>query len=154
MSAILNNFIDQLNDVIPMSTKERNTVASIVETTEITHLMYERLCQLFITNPNFVNGNYDAHIAKSLAQLNLHAKSLANNPKLSGVTKEQDVKLEDYLAELEQQVDPAFVSKIASWSPDTKLYMYLHHIQLAHMSEFKQALATMAMQINNIKNNS
>lgn len=144
MSAILNNFIDQLNDVIPMSTKERNTVASIVETTEITHLMYERLCQLFITNPNFVNGNYDAHIAKSLA----------NNPKLSGVTKEQDVKLEDYLAELEQQVDPAFVSKIASWSPDTKLYMYLHHIQLAHMSEFKQALATMAMQINNIKNNS
>ena len=46
----------------------------------------------------------------------------------------------DYIKELETQVDPNFVKRVRGWAPETKLYMYLHHIQLAHMEEFKKLL--------------
>ena len=48
--------------------------------------------------------------------------------------------LEDYVDFLEIQVNPAFVERVKDWPVDTKLYVYLHNIQLAHMSEFKQLL--------------
>ena len=48
--------------------------------------------------------------------------------------------LEDYVDFLEMQVNPVFVEKVKSWPADTKLYVYLHNIQLAHMAEFKRLL--------------
>lgn len=48
--------------------------------------------------------------------------------------------LEDYVDFLEMQVNLVFVEKVKSWPADTKLYVYLHTIQLAHMAEFKQLL--------------
>lgn len=48
--------------------------------------------------------------------------------------------LEDYVKSLEPQVDPTLVREIRDWSYDSKLYMYLHNIQLAYMAEFKQLL--------------
>ena len=51
--------------------------------------------------------------------------------------------LEEYVWMLESQVDPDLVRQIQDWSDDTKLYMYLHNIQLAHMAEFKRLLLEM-----------
>jgi hypothetical protein len=48
--------------------------------------------------------------------------------------------LEDYVELLEMQANPALVEKIKDWPVDTKLYVYLHNIQLAHMTELKQIL--------------
>jgi hypothetical protein len=42
--------------------------------------------------------------------------------------------------ELEKQVDPALLEKFIDWPTETKLYMYIHHIQLAHMARFEQLL--------------
>jgi hypothetical protein len=44
--------------------------------------------------------------------------------------------VEQYVTQLESQVDPSFVEDIKDWPTDTKLYMYLHNIQLAHMREY------------------
>ena len=54
-----------------------------------------------------------------------------------------DMKLEEYVKSLESSVDPSLVKSIKDWSDDTKLYMYLHNIQLAYMAEFKQMLLEM-----------
>ncbi len=51
--------------------------------------------------------------------------------------------LEDYVDFLEMQVTPAFVERVKDWPVDTKLYVYLHNIQLAHMAEFKSLLIEM-----------
>jgi hypothetical protein len=51
--------------------------------------------------------------------------------------------LEEYVWMLESQVDPELVRQIQDWSDDTKLYMYLHNIQLDHMAEFKHLLMEM-----------
>lgn len=45
--------------------------------------------------------------------------------------------MDEYVKELETQVDPTFVEKVKDWPVETKLYMYLHNIQLAMMKEFK-----------------
>ena len=47
------------------------------------------------------------------------------------------MEMNEYVKELEAQVDPTFVEKIKDWPVETKLYMYLHNIQLAMMKEFK-----------------
>ncbi len=47
---------------------------------------------------------------------------------------------EEYVYELEKQVDPALLQKFCDWPIETKLYMYLHHIQLAHMARFEHML--------------
>jgi len=47
---------------------------------------------------------------------------------------------EEYVYELEKQVDPALLQKFLDWPTETKLYMYLHHIQLAHMARFENLL--------------
>jgi hypothetical protein len=47
------------------------------------------------------------------------------------------MQMNEYVKELEAQVDPTFVEKIKDWPAETKLYMYLHNIQLAMMKEFK-----------------
>lgn len=44
--------------------------------------------------------------------------------------------IDEYVAELESQVDPEFVNKVKDWPADTKLYMYLHNIQLGYMAKF------------------
>lgn len=67
MSLLLNNFIDQLNNTIPMLTTDRDAIARIVKTPHGDHFIYEQLCQLFIANPNYVNDNYDSHIVKTMA---------------------------------------------------------------------------------------
>lgn len=51
--------------------------------------------------------------------------------------------LEDYVDFLEIQVNPAVAERIKDWPADTKLYVYLHNIQLAHMAEFKKLLLEM-----------
>jgi hypothetical protein len=48
--------------------------------------------------------------------------------------------LEEYVLKLEPHVDSALVYAIEEWSNDTKLYMYLHNIQLAYMADFKKML--------------
>ena len=53
------------------------------------------------------------------------------------------MKLEEYIKRLEPHVDSSLVFAIEDWTDDTKLYMYLHNIQLAYMAEFKQMLLEM-----------
>ena len=55
--------------------------------------------------------------------------------------------LEEYVKILEQQVEPHLIEKFSDWSADTKLYMYLHHIQLRHMEEFKHSLSVITQMI-------
>ena len=55
--------------------------------------------------------------------------------------------LEEYVCMLESQVDSELVRQIQDWSDDTKLYMYLHNIQLAHMVEFKRVLLELKNEI-------
>ena len=50
--------------------------------------------------------------------------------------------VEEYVNELELQLDPATVEKFKEWPVDTKLYIYIHHIQLAYMADFKKLLET------------
>ena len=47
---------------------------------------------------------------------------------------------EQYTEILEEQVPSWVVSAFGSWPVETRLYMYLHHLQLAQMEEFKQSL--------------
>ena len=49
--------------------------------------------------------------------------------------------LDEYVQLLETQVDPKFVEQVKDWTADTKLYVYLHNIQLAHMAEYKKLLS-------------
>ena len=48
--------------------------------------------------------------------------------------------IDDYVTYLEMQVNPLLVDKVQEWPTETKLYIYLHNIQLAHMAEFKSLL--------------
>ena len=54
---------------------------------------------------------------------------------------------EEYVLELEKQVDPALVEKMRDWSAETKLYIYIHNIQLAYMAEFKQLMLEFKQRI-------
>ena len=44
--------------------------------------------------------------------------------------------IEEYVEKLEDQVPSWVVSSFGSWPVETRLYMYLHHLQLARMDEF------------------
>ena len=44
--------------------------------------------------------------------------------------------LEEYVKELESKVDLNFVESIKDWPTETKLYMYLHNIQLSYMQKY------------------
>jgi hypothetical protein len=44
--------------------------------------------------------------------------------------------IEEYVAQLEETVPGWVVSAFGSWPVETRLYMYLHHLQLARMDEF------------------
>ena len=48
--------------------------------------------------------------------------------------------IEEYVEQLEQQVPSWVVSTFESWPVETRLYMYLHHLQLARMDEFVRQL--------------
>ena len=48
--------------------------------------------------------------------------------------------LEEYVKSLESHVDSSLVFAIEDWTDETKLYMYLHNIQLAYMADFKKLL--------------
>jgi hypothetical protein len=48
--------------------------------------------------------------------------------------------IEAYVEKLEEQVPSWVVSAFGSWPVETRLYMYLHHLQLARMDEFVQML--------------
>ena len=48
--------------------------------------------------------------------------------------------IEEYVDQLEQQVPAWVVGTFGSWPVETRLYMYLHHLQLARMDEFVQLL--------------
>lgn len=50
------------------------------------------------------------------------------------------MKIEEYVNKLEAISDPALVLDIADWSTETKLYMYLHHIQLSYMTIYLEKL--------------
>ena len=55
-------------------------------------------------------------------------------------TSEDDMNMEEYIDQLEEQVPSWVVSTFGSWPLETRLYMYLHHLQLARMDEFVQLL--------------
>jgi hypothetical protein len=44
--------------------------------------------------------------------------------------------IEEYAETLEEQVPSWVVSAFGAWPVETRLYMYLHHLQLARMDEF------------------
>jgi hypothetical protein len=48
--------------------------------------------------------------------------------------------IEEYADKLEEQVPSWVVSAFGAWPVETRLYMYLHHLQLARMEEFAQLL--------------
>ena len=48
--------------------------------------------------------------------------------------------LEEYVKSLEPHVEAALVDAIEDWATDTKLYMYLHNIQLGYMANFIKLL--------------
>jgi hypothetical protein len=50
------------------------------------------------------------------------------------------MKIEEYVSQLESISDPELVSQIAEWPLETKLYMYLHNIQLTYMTIFLEKL--------------
>ena len=54
---------------------------------------------------------------------------------------------EEYVYELEKQVDPDLLQKFIDWPIETKLYMYIHHTQLAHMARFEQLLKEQTIRI-------
>jgi len=55
--------------------------------------------------------------------------------------------VEEYVKELEGYLDPQITVKFKDWSTETKLYMYLHHIQLRHMEEFSHTLSIVTQMI-------
>jgi hypothetical protein len=64
-----------------------------------------------------------------------------HGPGGSGVLSEDDdMNIEEYVDQLEEQVPSWVVSTFGSWPVETRLYMYLHHLQLARMDEFVQLL--------------
>jgi hypothetical protein len=46
------------------------------------------------------------------------------------------MRIEDYVVDLEGKVPGWVVTEFGSWPVETRLYMYLHHLQLARMDEF------------------
>ena len=54
---------------------------------------------------------------------------------------------EEYLRELASQMDPALVEKFRDWPDETRMYMYIHNIQLAHMARFEQLLKEHTLNI-------
>ena len=50
------------------------------------------------------------------------------------------MKIEEYVNKLEAISDPELVVDIADWSTETKLYMYLHALQLSYMQIFLEKL--------------
>ena len=57
--------------------------------------------------------------------------------------------IEEYVDQLEQQVPSWVVSTFGSWPVETRLYMYLHHLQLARMDEFRQLLSELKNERTN-----
>ena len=51
-----------------------------------------------------------------------------------------NMSIEEYAEKLEEQVPSWVVSTFGSWPVETRLYMYLHHLQLARMDEFVRLL--------------
>ena len=60
--------------------------------------------------------------------------------------------VEEYVKELEVQLESDVIEKFKDWPVDTKLYMYLHHIQLQYMADYMDAL-NVAMHIYRSKKN-
>jgi hypothetical protein len=60
--------------------------------------------------------------------------------------------VEEYVKELEVQLEADVIEKFKDWPVDTKLYMYLHHIQLQYMADYMDTL-NIAMQIYRSKKN-
>jgi hypothetical protein len=56
--------------------------------------------------------------------------------------------LDEFVAILEDNADPALVDAIKYWPTDTKLYMYLHNKQLTMMEEFKRLLEQHATKVD------
>ena len=50
------------------------------------------------------------------------------------------MKIEEYVSQLESISNPELVSQIAEWPLETKLYMYLHNIQLSYMMIYLEKL--------------
>jgi len=61
--------------------------------------------------------------------------------------------VEEYVKELEGYLEPHLIEKFKDWSTDTKLYMYLHHIQLRHMDEFSNALSIATQILCSLRKN-
>ena len=54
---------------------------------------------------------------------------------------------DEYIQKLASQVDPALVEKFRDWPDETRMYMYIHNIQLAHMARFEQLLKEQTIRI-------
>lgn len=98
MSVVLVTFIDQLNTIIPMLTKDRDAIAQIVKTCDSTHLIYERICDLFINRPTYIIDNYDSFIATVIAN-NPRLSTVRTHPKANKIDKILKSRYGDYLYE-------------------------------------------------------
>jgi hypothetical protein len=61
--------------------------------------------------------------------------------------------VDEYVKELEVQLEADVIEKFKDWPVDTKLYMYLHHIQLRHMDEFSNALSIATQILCSLRKN-
>lgn len=62
--------------------------------------------------------------------------------------------IEEYVAELEKSVnnfDSNFVTAIKDWTPNDKLYVYLHKIQLNYMKSYYKEMDEMHRQLKWIR---
>ena len=60
--------------------------------------------------------------------------------------------VDEYVKELEVQLDSDVIEKFKDWPVETKLYMYLHNIQLQFMEDYMDVM-NVAMQIYRSKKN-
>ena len=63
------------------------------------------------------------------------------------MVSDQMMTQDEYIQELASQVDPALVEKFRDWPDETRMYMYIHNIQLAHMARFEQLLKEQTIRI-------
>jgi len=47
----------------------------------------------------------------------------------------------EYIKELEQIINPSIIEKFKDWPTETKLYMYLHHLQIDMMAKYMEHLS-------------
>lgn len=57
------------------------------------------------------------------------------------MTQQFEQQQKDYIKELENVINPAIKEKFMDWPTESKLYMYLHHLQIDMMAKYMEHLS-------------